>query len=199
MSDLLGMRAPDLVEPIIGWRGWSVRKSESGRYYLHSPQQGDCWRDGQLVWDGSCRCIIEAMHQAYQTRLQACRYTQDTVKHFLRHQSAAEQRVALQHLATLEEMETIYEQLLSMGCHCGINAFVDPQTLTSTSYTGDHEVQALGQVQLSGEVRGYERGWRAQAGRAAALWATSAEHEQAVRAAAVQVGAAYEGIWEDRH
>ncbi len=79
-------------------------------------------------------------------------------------------------------------------CHCGINAFATRQQLAERAYF-DH--MAIGSVALSGTVRQFPLGWRAQKAQVYEVWARNLIYEHKVRQAALKVGATYRGIIDD--
>lgn len=76
-------------------------------------------------------------------------------------------------------------------CWCGINAFAEREQLADSRYI-DHMV--IGRVELTGRVRGYELGWRAEHARVVEIWAATAEDECTTRQVASSNGAAYMGV-----
>jgi hypothetical protein len=83
------------------------------------------------------------------------------------------------------------EQLIeSIECVCGVNAFATPEQLEQSRYA---DMPAVGCVLLEGEVRAFERGWRAERARVHLVWAATWLHAERVREAAEACGAIYMG------
>jgi hypothetical protein len=76
-------------------------------------------------------------------------------------------------------------------CVCGINAYLDREQLTAAAYMS---LPAVGVVELTGEVRTFERGYRGQKARACKMWATDLYFQDRVEAAARQAGVEYGGV-----
>lgn len=76
-------------------------------------------------------------------------------------------------------------------CLCGINAFAEREQLANSSYV-DHD--AIGHVHLTGQVRGYAIGWRAERARIVEVWATSQLTAGKVQAAAEASRVTYRGV-----
>lgn len=156
---------PDFIEPLHGWRSWQV--NDQGQFI--SPQRKNVWEGGRLAWDGKCGC-------------------------------PARVATTIRKVAGAVAKELLAERLKNgelpkappIVCLCGINAYSSYEQITgSPYYKAGH---AIGLVHMSGTVRQYEDGWRAEYARIARVWATDAKYADAVRAAADSCGAVYEGV-----
>lgn len=180
-----------LIEPIMGWRSWSV-KEINGRPSFVSPQQNTPWDRGRLDWDGECRCERSRSAASRMWRQHTEWIRRD------RERSAGEDN---------PERQTRLRMLKELGdpeqCHCGINAFAHAGQLIDGPHlflTANH---AVGQVALSGMVRGYERGWRAERAQVMRVWANSDANSfqqyapNLVEAAAKEAGVQFMGTVDD--
>jgi hypothetical protein len=181
---------PDLIEPAIGWRGWAV--DDAG---FRSPDRGTFWRaDGTLIWDGKCRCALEVARTFIEAR----------AGQRGEHWRASE---SIEILRTLDEM-------VLRECQCGINAFDSAERLVTSSYLAERvgaadtwtdevsampdgcklAISAVGAVQLSGQARAFERGWRAERARIERVWSVgNVEDAKGVRREAARAGVTYMG------
>ncbi len=58
-------------------------------------------------------------------------------------------------------------------CHCGVNAWADQKVMDLSGYcslTSRRSADLVARLELTGEVRRYERGWRSQRARIQTLW-----------------------------
>lgn len=180
-----------LIEPIIGWRTWSVRK-ENGQPSFISPFQQTVWDRGSLNWNGVCGC--EKTRTATQRQIDKFQAALDMLN------SHAEVDT---HPELIEQKQKAMQRLAEAGdadqCHCGINAFSLPGQVLDDPIMNMVCGHAIGQVALSGLVRGYEYGWRAERAQIVRVW-TGAMPEadpKLVRAAAEAAGAQYMGRVDD--
>lgn len=182
---------PDLFDPIEGWRGWKVVDGT-----FHSPQRKGEWVGGKLSWDGQCRCGAKANKRIVSASSKvlgfAARLAGGPAPLVADKQPPAPSLGELVGVAS----NTLGGLAQKAGdqCHCGINAFGTEHQIQMSNYF--NSCQAIGVVHLSGEVRQFAKGWRAQHAQVARVWATQPEYEEIVREAAKSVGAVYEGVAE---
>jgi hypothetical protein len=79
-------------------------------------------------------------------------------------------------------------------CHCGINAWIDQETVLANELRAYRTQAAVGSVALWGRVEKYETGYRAEHAQIRSLHATSPEVEEQVRKAAEAAGIKYAGV-----
>jgi hypothetical protein len=152
-------------EPLIGWRGWDII---DGRFT--SPDQGTVWgEDGTLQWNGSCGCFVAD-----------ARIVKAMMTALAESGKPASEQDALNALRSEEP------------CHCGINSFATRERLEAAHYASDCD--AVGEVELTGEVRTFEDGYRAERAQIVRVWATRWRHAHEVRWAAKDAGIEYAGV-----
>jgi hypothetical protein len=103
--------------------------------------------------------------------------------------------LAMDEVQRLEAGHKEREAQSRLQCQCGVNAFATIEQLIERGYTEDEMVTAIGRVELWGEVRSFERGWRAEHAQAAEVWALREFEASDVRQACVDAGIAYRGVW----
>lgn len=81
-------------------------------------------------------------------------------------------------------------------CVCGVNAYATRRLLMSSPYCIPWFMRCacIGEVALSGEVRGFRDGWRAETGQIKRVWAVTRWHAKRVREAADASGVQYMGV-----
>jgi hypothetical protein len=132
---------------------------------LMSPTRYTPWNKGHLSWDGICRCREGELM---------------TMHDELAMETSEAARLA---------REAVENMLLD--CNCGINAFRDREQLAESGYP--HWCHVVGEVELHGQVRVYEKGYRAEHARASRIWATKLRHVPRARRAAKEAGIEYAG------
>lgn len=200
---MLGDETQLLIEPIVGWRGWGIEDVYLGKglgwnrtgwtAQLTSPQQGDTWDAGTLRWDGACKCDY-SQRERRRAQLLAMQATIAQIESGEIEPPALNIERYTQALYTT--CECLYELIVD-ECHCGINAFATAEQMDEAGYRGDDKVRIVGQVELSGLVRGFERGWRGETGRAVRLWAAKEQWAQYTQIAAEHAGAQFMGVWDE--
>jgi hypothetical protein len=177
-------------QAVIGWRAWSAQGLE-----LASPMMETPWQLGQLSWNGSCQCVLGDMVKRYERSRREveaqmielmqrpCSYGDPELMH----------QLVERHIEYLRELAL--EAVSCSECLCGINAFASRELLAASSYVMAPGALAAGTVELTGEVRAYELGWRAERARASELWTLWPEDEAHVRSICARVGADYMGVW----
>jgi hypothetical protein len=161
-SDPLARPLPDIpvaIEPIIGWRGLTFgeqaeERPAQPRIYdsvskFKSPSLGDLWPAGRLSWDMDCRC--HAPGQAQQ--LVITEYFGGVPCY---HTNLEYQRI-----------DQLTAELAPELCRCGINAFARRGRLLGTEYGS---CPMIAQVALWGQVRKFERGYRAEHSQILRVW-----------------------------
>jgi hypothetical protein len=204
---------PDAIEPIIGWRSWDV---EDGRFV--SPDQKTVWRaDGTLAWDRKCRCDLARPKPKPRPRPDRIAHsagnTTSASTYTVTIQSMTGACVVQEHTSAGSTFvrSPLYRKAppapapapAAKGvCHCGINAFATRRLMIESRYLPRSctagRIQAFGEVALSGVVRKYEIGYRAELARVVRVWSLSpyAPEADQVRKAAEAAGAQYMG-WLD--
>jgi hypothetical protein len=201
LEDLADIERIDTT-PIIGWRTWRVGRwtDQAGERHrcLVSPYMGTLWKNGHLSWSGECRCRETVEHQLKRDSCLLQRMLDEVRNGELKNTGMAHE----QHLRLREKLAGRVMHAQDMlhepdwQCACGINAFATVEQLTHGNYDMSRGVQAIGCVELTGIVRRYERGWRAEHGKIVRVWAQSPRIATAVEAAAREAGAVYEGLWD---
>lgn len=200
-----------LIEPIIAWRTWSA-KSVDGQPLLTSPLRSSEWHEGQLIWDGTCGCerSRKGARNTLLSRQRALKRLQtegisehehkvEAMLHALRSRGSGEDQPAPEPDTVQERIAKIKQGIKMLGnpdeCHCGINAFATAQQMLGSTHMMHTSNHVLGQVELSGTVRKYEAGWRAERGRVVRIWSGthSDVNEYLVRAAAQVASVEYMG------
>jgi hypothetical protein len=199
-----GCRVPDMIEPVIGWRAWSFAHPDTSSplrmlidpsipvpelpVMLASPHRKTPWPSGRLSWDLTCRCEMaernvrqmkDRLAYLQEQRLHAETYTGDEtpsqavrkVQEIRELRKRCTRLVAI--LAALERGEDL--------CLCGINAFHSLGDLVDGGFATHIDTQVIGEVRLWGEVRRFERGWRAEHARIVRVWSV---HERTAAKAA---------------
>jgi hypothetical protein len=176
------------TQPVIGWRFWRLVEGQ-----LVSPDQGTPWpQDGRLVWDGACRCCMGPSY--WKSRPGAAR----TI--------SLDEMWERWHMGWLSKAlvgppETAVQPGgLPQNCYCGINSYKSRELAIRSAHANRRPIPCpvMGQVELTGVVRVYENGWRAEQARVVALelhqHATSDMHDQ-VRKIAKACGARIDGTF----
>jgi hypothetical protein len=173
-------RAPDLIEPVIGWRYWDATHPDEEGWndeliepLLVSPYQTTFWDGGIHTWDGTCGCGADERTRRGLTRLQRL----------------------VQSLRRLPLVRRLWPVAASdwLGCHCGVNAWRTRELALERVEVGT-TCDAFGSVALSGRVVQFATGWRAEQARIERVWATSDDVAERVALAATAAGVRYEGV-----
>jgi hypothetical protein len=84
-------------------------------------------------------------------------------------------------------------------CQCGINAFRTSHLLAERGYLDfdnrERPIHAVGRVELTGRVREYERGYRAERAQIIEVWATGMGRGGYVELICKRLGLTYRGRW----
>lgn len=175
----------DLIDPIIGWRGWNVDQD-----HFVSPDQGTPWTSrGELVWDKRCRCRTFPFFKTIQKVVSG-------VTSGVIWSVSSSLPINAVKVGPSQPAPAAPASASSDPCHCGINAFAARDQLALSRYLvrRRHRTHAVGTVALAGEVRVFERGYRADRARVDKVWATSWRYRRQVRSVAQVAGAQYMGV-----
>lgn len=167
-----------LAEPIIGWRAWQLDCHGTFR----SPDMGTAWPGGQLTWDKVCACTKDG-HAA--GRLADAKFFRQQAEHCSIPGSKAN---LIKYAEGFEKLWT------NPVCLCGINAYASRELLEMSKYPT--EAIAIGMVELTGQVRQYEKGWRGETGRITSVWSTNFSHERSMPAPYTKTPQQHEDFWE---
>lgn len=202
MTSILGDlgRTPDLFEPIIGWRAWQVQ-SVNGHHTLCSPQMGTPWTSGKLTASTLCHCGASkqaeqgSFFDTYDDLLDDMDMWDDDEIEGI---SVEEIRASLvnTHGHVADRGQAVIRSIAEGLCACGVNAFADLELLLASPYAEGPDI-VIGQVALSGAVRCYERGYRAEHGQIMRVWAVDESVAQQARHIADHSGFAYAGTLDD--
>lgn len=187
---MLGDASPELlIDPVLGWRGWSIAGHlHDESLVFASPQQGDLWHQGRLSWNGSCKCDISQDPDQYK-RIKSMIAEIESSPKYVEMRSQGRRHAYLYILYALKK-------LTPADCHCGINAFASSAHLQQAMLTLG-SIEAVGQVALTGTVRCFEKGWRAEHGQIVRVWAIDRTDPGDVAAAAEAAGAQFMGVWDE--
>jgi hypothetical protein len=147
-----------------------------------SPVLGHLWVDGTLHWDGECGCHL-VVPAALAQSIGAEPGSEAA-------QLAWEAVVRLQREQLDQNLRT---------CRCGINAFTRRRHLLGTEY-GAQDIVA--EIEISGVVRTFERGYRAERGRIVRMYSTREHTRAMVQAMCKRMGIEYAGHlgwWRTAH
>lgn len=211
-----------VIEPIVGWRGWSVRRNMilvsdsherarsqrddfeylvydqpvTHRAMLHSPhRRRTIWSEGVHEWDGVCRCKTLRIHRKYKADFErlAIQTDIDILSQQLKDDPESPVSEMLQTLLDHQRAK-LKVPPQEPECHCGVNAFSSLAVLDEKGYLAEENVHAVGTVYLSGIVRAFEHGYRAQRGEVGQLWAVRAEDAGDVEDVCRELGVQYMGL-----
>lgn len=198
---------PDVIEVVTGWRGWNVVSEALGTQgVLASPHLGNRWEEGHLSWSGECEC--DARGRAYiidvtpQDLVEIDRQLEEGVPDDEIEMPRSFRVMANAFGGVANAMDKLADKLMQQAeelegwCHCGINAFASIEALMERRYHQDPRVMAVGEVELWGRVRVFERGYRGEHGRAVRVW--SLRSHDLVQIACEQAGIEYAGVFEHR-
>jgi hypothetical protein len=150
---------------------------------LMSPHIEVAWPGGYLEWDMECRCGADVQPSDYEL-VQDAEQKLREYREVGRRLAVARRAGQLGEVARLEQRAQDLELWLPAlqvrlegraahhgHCVCGINAFATFGQMVDAGYSVLPRTVAIGEVELWGEVRSFERGWRGQYARARRVWA----------------------------
>lgn len=184
--------SPDLVEELIGHRLWVL--DDQGD--LRSPSVTALWREGTLAWNLACKCragvtseyLYEVCSDLYHPHAEWAWYAWSG-----RISAGAPHEMRDDLIGLIDEAD---------DCRCGVNAFDNALDLLGSSALKDRNTWAapsssapvIGEVALSGHVRVFARGYRAEKARVVSLSAMRFRDRSRVRTWCAANNARYDGL-----